>query len=281
MPSVDDLLQVGYESDSSLCRDPCDWSMSGRLSTARLSLIAAFRKETPMRPLLRLLLLLACTMPQAVQAFQYELFEHSTVSARASTLGLGGEIRMPLFAQGDRLHLAVRVGAAGFRYNRTDEKDQVSYKTTWNLMSGYGLIDWHPWQGAFRVSVGLVLNGNSVDIEARPTAGGFTFGTTFYPSANVDKVDGKIDFNLLSPYLGLGWDWGTGSERNFSFSADLGVMYHGAPAASLTANCGPLLTPVQCAALRADVEREEDQLNNDLSPLRWYPVAALNGTLRF
>ncbi len=220
-------------------------------------------------------------LPLPAQAFQYELFEQSSVSVRASTLGLGGEVRLPLHAQGDELHLAVRVGAAGFRYNTTDTKDQVEYKTTWNLLSGYAILDWHPWQGAFRLSAGLVLNGNHVDIEARPTAGGYTFGGTPYLATDVDKVDGRIDFNLLSPYFGIGWDWGQAVDAGLSLSADLGLMYHGSPTADLTAHCVPGLLIPACNDLRADVEREEEQLNNDLARLKWYPVAALNATLRF
>ncbi len=219
--------------------------------------------------------------PLTVQAYEYEFFEHASVSARASTLGVGGEISIPLVTAADKRQLGVRVGAAGFQYGSSTEKDQTQYNTSVRLLSAYTFLDWYPWGGSFRLTSGIVLNGNQVDIEARPSANGYNFGGVPYSTAQVDKVDGKITFNTLSPYAGIGWDWRTRGSSGWSLSADLGVMYHGAPTATLSANCGPLVLPATCDDIRRDVEQEEQDLNEALKSLKWYPVAAVNGTYRF
>lgn len=227
-------------------------------------------------------LILLLSLPwQGAQAFEYEFFEHASISARVSTLGLGAEVSIPLLASANRQTLALRAGASAFRYSSNTEEDQVQYETTFNLATIHTLLDWYPWQGAFRLTGGLMLNGNQVDIVARPSAGGFNFGGVPYAAGSVDRVDGDITFNYFSPYVGIGWDWGRDAGAGLSFALDLGLMYHGSPDADLTANCGPALTTLQCDDLRSDVEQEEKDLNEALKDQVWYPVAGLNTTFRF
>lgn len=226
-------------------------------------------------------LLIAVFMCPTAVALEYEGFERPKLTLRAGTLGGGAEWSVPVARLADHGRVAARFGAQAFAYASESQKDNVRYKTTVHLASAHALLDWYPWSSGFRFSTGVLYNGNRISIEARPSAGVFDFNGVSYPIASVDKVDGEIVFNRIAPYLGIGWDWEQPRRSRFSVAVDLGVMYHGTPRADLSTQCGPLLTAPQCAALRSDVEAEEDQLNEDIKDLKWYPVFTATGSYRF
>ncbi len=214
-------------------------------------------------------------------AFEYEGFDGPAVSLRAGTLGAGMEASLPLGGGGGPGRFAARFGFQAFAYSSQSQKDNVQYKTTMHLASAHALVDWYPWRHGFRLSAGLLYNGNRISIEARPSGGNFEFNNRIYPVTSVSQVDGEVVFNRIAPYIGVGWDWEDPARSAFSVAVEAGVMYHGTPRADLRAECGPLLTAPQCAVLRSDVEAEEDQLNEDLRDLKWYPVVTASGSYRF
>ncbi|WP_052507491.1 hypothetical protein [Desulfonatronovibrio magnus] len=85
-----------------------------------------------------------------------------------------------------------------------------------------------------------------------------------------------IDVNDVTPYLGLGWGTNFGVDRNWFFTFDLGVLYHGSPSISLKAE-----NPLNLDILNEDIRREIKDIESDVKNYRWYPVVALGFTYRF
>ena len=130
------------------------------------------------------------------------------------------------------------------------------------------LADWHPFESAFRLSGGLLINGNGLTGNARP-ATPVRIGNADY---SVDSVNLEISYNEIAPYFGLGWDTTFGDHDNWGFAFDLGLIYSGAPDAKLN---------VSGAVSADDVRREREDLQNELDSLKWWPVVSLGLVYQF
>ena len=190
------------------------------------------------------------------------------VAPRISTLGAGLEV-----AKGFTPNFGLRAGFNYFSYGYDATESDVSYELDLGLKS-FGLFaDWHPFKGAFRLSGGLLINGNGLSGSAKPTTlveiGGTDYDLT---SVNLD-----ISYNTLAPYLGLGWDTTFGDRDNWGFAFDLGLIYSGSAEAALSVS-----GPDQVAAIGAgDVKKEQDELQNDLDSLKWWPVISAGLVYQF
>lgn len=184
---------------------------------------------------------------------------------RVGTTGLGMD-----FGFGLTDSIALRVGYAGADVNRGFDEGDIHYDAKLKWSNASALLDWH-FLGNFRLTGGVVNANNRVDATGTPTGGTFTINGTPYPAADVGTLNGTTRLGKsATPYLGIGY--GNLGTRGFSFYADLGVMFQGAPTVSLTGTCGPALPPAQCAQLQADIAAEEQKLNDDLKDFKYYPV---------
>ncbi|MFO7595001.1 MAG: hypothetical protein R6W92_01510, partial [Desulfocurvibacter africanus] len=111
-------------------------------------------------------------------------------------------------------------------------------------------------------------------LEARPTET-VTIGGTDYTASEVDRLDADVDFNDIAPYVGIGWGTSPGLLP-FSFTADMGVLYQGSPRVDLSSPRAR-----DNAALAASIESEEDDMEDDLSSWKWYPVVMVGFAISF
>lgn len=91
-----------------------------------------------------------------------------------------------------------------------------------------------------------------------------TIGNTVYTSAQVGALNGKLDFDKVAPYVGIGWGNPFGKSSRWSISLDLGTMLQDSPNVELNAN-GLLASN---AAFMADLNREKVFFFVKLSPIR-------------
>lgn len=195
----------------------------------------------------------------------------SSLGIKASTLGIGIEAERSFSDSfGARLLLSY------FPYDYSGNEDDINYEFDLKLLSAAALADWHPFNGGFRVSGGIVLNGNKLDGEAKPTTT-YDIGNTTYTAAEVGTLKGKIDFNSVAPYVGLGWDTSFGKESKIGFTFDLGAMYQGSPKAHLSANG----TAANDPAFQNNLALEEDNLQHDLDNFKFFPVVSIGLNYRF
>ena len=190
------------------------------------------------------------------------------IAPRISTLGAGLEI-----AKGFTPNFGVRAGFNYFSYAYDATESDVSYDLEMELKSFTMFADWHPSKGAFRLSGGLIINGNGLTGNSKPTAPVEIGGTDY----NLDSINLDISYNTIAPYFGLGWDTTFGDRDNWGFAFDLGLIYSGSAEAALSVS-----GPDQVAAIGAgDVKKEQDELQNDLDSLKWWPVVSAGLVYQF
>ena len=100
-------------------------------------------------------------------------------------------------------------------------------------------------------------------------------GGVNYIAGQVTSFDGLIDFDPISPYIGVGWGNST-KTKGWSFSVDAGILYYGDANVEMNVGCGT----ANCDQLRLDVEREKQELLDELD-YKIYPVISVGVTYTF
>jgi hypothetical protein len=198
---------------------------------------------------------------------------------KASTLGLGLELHREL---NDSFN--IRLGLNTYDHDEDYDDGGISYNGELELMSVGSYIDWHPFQGGFRLTGGLLYNGNEVTLKGKPTTlGTVNVGGTNYNFTNA-QLNGKVEFNSIAPYLGMGWGNSFKGSR-WSFLFDLGAMFQGSPDADLstsgTVTVAGTNIAVNTATFQSDLAKETQELENDIEDLKIYPVVSLGLSYRF
>jgi hypothetical protein len=192
------------------------------------------------------------------------------VELKAGTLGGGVEVNYALSPK-----FTVGAGLNSFSRSKSDTADNIDYDFDLNLQTLALLANFHPFSGAFRLTAGVMHNGNEVKMKAKPTAS-YDIGGQTYTAAQVGSLGGKVDFNTLAPYLGLGW--GKSAARGIGATFDLGVLFQGSPNVSLTASGGTLSND---PTFQANLKQEEANAEDDIKGFTLYPVISLGVNYRF
>ena len=195
--------------------------------------------------------------------------QNISMALKASTLGVGLEAQKTFTDS-----FGGRIGINYFTYDYDGTKDDIDYNLDLNLLSVSALLDWHPFQGSFRISGGALYNGNDIDMDGK-TAATYQIGDTTYTSADIGNLTGNVDFNDVAPYLGVGWDTTFGKSRKFGFLLELGAIYQGTPKVDLSTSVAA------SQALQNDLQAEEDSLQEDLDNFEYYPVLAVGLNYRY
>ncbi len=193
------------------------------------------------------------------------------LAGRIGTLGLGLELSRELSDS-----VRVRAGLVGFGYSKGGIEADIDYELDLDFRTVSALIDWHPEKNGFHFTGGLVYNQNEITARNEP-ASEFLIGGVMYPAAAVGDLTGRIGFEELAPYVGVGWDNTFGSKKRLGMSFDLGVLFQGSPQVSLTAD-GPLSADPQ---FQEALTMEEDQFEGDISEYEIYPVISLGVNYKF
>jgi len=197
------------------------------------------------------------------------------VSAMVGTTGLGIHAAIPVLD-----NLNARFGFNTYNYNVDGSTDDMDYKFKLKLSTFDVLADWHPMQNNFRVTAGILWNGNKIDAKAKANSQGeYTFQGNTYDASNAGNLKGRIEFNDVAPYLGIGWG-NSPKNRGWSFSGDLGVIFQGSPSVSLK-NRGCNLGATLCDQLANDLEKERKELEDEVEGFRYYPVIRFGASYMF
>lgn len=194
------------------------------------------------------------------------------VTPKVGTQGLGMDL-------GSRISpkWGARLNANYFPYSRSDSFDDVKYDLDLTLATVGLLLDFHPFEGGFRITGGAYYNGNKLDLDADLKSGAtYTIGDRTYTAEDIGSIDGDVTVNDFSPYLGLGWGTNIPTEGgSWAFSLDAGVMYHGSPSVSLSVE-----NPNNIPQLDRDLNDEISEIESDID-YRFHPVLALGVSYRF
>jgi opacity protein-like surface antigen len=201
------------------------------------------------------------------------------VSADIGTTGFGLHLSAPL-----QENLNARIGVNYLHYSYNGNTSDVDYDFKLKLTSLEALLDWFPTQSQFRISTGLVYNGNKIDATGKSNStGSYTLNGNTYNASNAGRLDGKVDFRKVAPYLGIGWGNALAKDKGWGFTSDLGVLFQGSPNTSLVnSGCNlPDLPGVSCADLRNDVAAENVKLRDKADSFKFYPVVRVGVSYKF
>lgn len=192
------------------------------------------------------------------------------IAAQAGTTGIALQGGMGI---NDSFGLRLTLNA--FSQDKSGTESNVNYDATADLRSGGLFADWYPFQGGFRVSTGLFLNKNEINLTGNPSGGTYDINGTTYQASDLGSLTGKLDYGQkVAPYLGLGWGH-LGKKSGFSFMADVGVLFTGEPDVALNGTCNPSLPVMTCDQLQADIAAEEAQLKGEMGDANIWPVISL------
>ena len=197
------------------------------------------------------------------------------VSATAGTTGLGLHVSFPIQPK-----LNARVGFGYLNYDNSGSTADADYNFKMKLRTFDVLADYFPMDNGFRMTGGLVYNGNKVDVDMKPKSGtDYVVNGITYNAAQAGSINGSVDFKKIAPYLGIGWGNAV-ANKGWGFSADLGVMFQGSPRTSLTSSdCQ--LDAATCTKLASDIAVENTKLNDKVNSFNAYPVLRVGASYRF
>ncbi len=193
------------------------------------------------------------------------------ISIKGGLLGAGLEAGRSLSDS-----ISARMGINYFTYDYSATESDIEYDFSLGLKTLSVLLDWHPFQGSFRLSGGVVFNGNRLDAAATSSAT-YDIGDKTYTASEVGSLDGEIDFNDVAPYIGLGWDTSSGKKKGLGFLFEIGAIYQGTPKVDLSAS-GPVSSDPEFIN---NLSKEEDNLQSALDNFTYYPVLAVGLSYRF
>ena len=196
--------------------------------------------------------------------------------AKGGTLGLGAGVGFTLT---DTLN--ARVGYNAYTFDKDIDETDVSYDGEIKFKSGELLLDWHPFNGSFRVTAGAYLNKNEINGSAKPSNGTYEINDVTYNAADVGRLDANIDFKNVSPYIGIGWGNFLDKDGHFTFTTDIGALYQGSPNVHARVTCGAGLSSGDCAQLNSDVAAEAKDLEQEIDSYKWWPVLSIGLAYRF
>jgi len=226
-----------------------------------------------MKPSLRVILaaLLCLALPRPSVAEPAAAPDDSSVFAlglKIGTLGAGAEAT---FGFSD--YISLRGGVNYIDYSYDDEIDDIDYDLSLDYFSLAGMVDLHPFGGAFRISVGIVKNENDLALDATPSDD-VTIGNTTYSDAVT--LTGDVDVEDVAPYVGIGFGNAARSRGNWSVTLDIGVIIQSYDV-TLTAD-GPATS---LPGFDDDLKREEQDIEDELNDVEIYPVLAIGIARRF
>lgn len=192
------------------------------------------------------------------------------------TLGLGAEASFRVSNS-----IVLRLNGSYYGIDLTESANKASngassdYKFNVTALFGGALIDWHPFEGGFRLSAGARYA--DIQFKAREL-NGRTIGDNTYTATQVGTVHTTLqNSQQFAPYIGLGYDAThfKGRGFNFSFGIDAGVMYAGNADVKIT-------TDRSVAGLSTDIAKEKKDLEDKLGKYTvLYPVLMLSGKFTF
>ncbi len=201
-------------------------------------------------------------LPLATMAQDY------AASVKISTLGINVE---GVRSFGPSLN--TRLGLALFSYSHEGGGDGDDYEYTGDLklLSISALADWFPFKNFFRITGGVLINLNEAELEMIPTET-YQIGGDLYTPEKLGKLNAKVDFNKVAPYIGIGFGNPMSGGSGLAFTFDIGTVYQGAPNVDLTAT--GLIEP-------SGAPDQEKTLENNLDWFQWYPVISFGLTYKF
>lgn len=193
------------------------------------------------------------------------------IGAKSGTLGIGGELTKKVATD-----INARVGFNMLDYNFDGDIAGIEYDLGLDLRSFSALVDWHIFDGPFRITGGILSMNNELDLDTVFNQS-VTIGDTTYTSTEVGTLSGRMDLDGVAPYIGIGWGNPVGRGRRWGFYSDFGIAFGNSPDVVLHATGTRAGDPT----FQADLAEEARDIEDDLDFLKFYPVMTAGLYFRF
>lgn len=197
-------------------------------------------------------------------------FAEFSIGTKAGTLGVGIE---GMYHFDDQFTVRATLGA--YTYSGTREVSDINYDYDLDFSGGGLLLDIFPKGKRFYFTGGIWINANVFNATAVIDQS-LTIGRTTYTAAQLGDFSGEVDFEPISPYIGLGWRWRQ-NQPGFSLGLEAGLLFQGQGDVDLIAT-GPIADNAQ---FQSDVVREIDELEDKLGIAKLFPVFEARVAYRF
>ena len=198
------------------------------------------------------------------------------VGLKAGTLGLGVEGRWdPAIPWFD-----VRVGLNSYEYDTSGDQAGIDYDGTLTLDNYYLTGNFKFPLSPFRFTVGAFSNGNELQLLSQDTDGGsYVIGGIPFDAANVGSLRSTTSFGSTAPYAGFGFDFELFGKAGLNL--DFGVLWQDEPTVTLEATNWQNLSPVEQAILGPALDNERNELEDEMSDFKAWPVLSLTFVYNF
>ncbi|MCP4286271.1 MAG: hypothetical protein GY792_17800 [Gammaproteobacteria bacterium] len=143
------------------------------------------------------------------------------------------------------------------------------------------LLDWHVFNGGFRVTAGMFKQTGAVDLTGTLQSDIVVDGQPL-ATDDLGEISGEVKLSdSYQPYLGVGWGRGAGGKGGFSFTADIGVaMLDPEVDLDATVNAGGSngLSQAQLDQRLAEMEADAE---DELDDLKLWPVLSVGVNYAF
>ncbi|GAB4528777.1 MAG: hypothetical protein Tsb0014_10300 [Pleurocapsa sp.] len=205
------------------------------------------------------------------------------IAPEVSTQGIGGSVIRRITPQ-----LNARVGVNAFGLDFEIEDTDATYDGDLNLLNVSTLAEYYPFRSSgFRLSGGLVFGNNSIEGTATPNLNELgneviEIGDVEFNVSELTSVDAEVDItNSVSPYLGIGGGNPVSGSKGLGFWWNLGVMFGGSPDVTITPNIPEGVPQDTKDVINAEVEKETQEIEDDIDFISIYPVLSLGLSYQF
>lgn len=190
--------------------------------------------------------------------------------AGSGGLGLGLGLQMT-----DRL--VVRGELAGMGRNYAPVNNDIDFRGQVKVSTAAVLLDYHLWDGYFRITTGLDLGRHRAGLSAVTRGSTLTVNGVNYTIPAGEGLSASLDYPKAMPYIGIGWGMGDLKKApGWKFGLDLGVNI-GRARGSLSATPGLMADP----AFASDLAAQEQKFNKSANKLVVYPLVKLSAGYAF
>ena len=143
------------------------------------------------------------------------------------------------------------------------------------------LLDWHVFNGGFRVTAGMFKQTGGLDLSGRLQSDIVVDGQSL-ATDDLGEISGEVKLSdSYQPYLGIGWGRAAGGDGGFSFTFDIGLAMLD-PDVELEATVNPggsnTLSQAELDQRLADMEQDAE---DDLDELELWPVLSVGVNYAF
>jgi len=211
------------------------------------------------------------------------------VYGKVGVLGIGAG-----YSHSINQHFGVRADFSTVGTYETDgTADNLKYDAEFkaNQLGLYG--DYFPFGGSFRLTAGLHSRKLEASIIGRHDGGSITIGGIDVSNGldDNDTATGKVKWDSVAPYIGIGWGHHAKEGRGFGFIADIGVSF-GSPKTSLGVSSslyGKLddaadalnLIPGNNYNVDAEIEKQRKEIDDDVAGISIFPHLFIGISYRF